>query len=218
MRGKAFADFLQTISRGITPAYAGKRPYPTSTTGEAWDHPRVCGEKYRERIKTCILTGSPPRMRGKVFSGGRTGNQAGITPAYAGKSRVVKQKPELPKDHPRVCGEKAMTSRKSASMPGSPPRMRGKDRPGGIRGRRGRITPAYAGKRERLRRSPSLSRDHPRVCGEKSMSVAVQTAAPGSPPRMRGKVPDLCFHKFRSGITPAYAGKRYPAGSSLGCE
>ena len=51
-----------------------------------WDHPRVCGEK----------------LRAVVF-----GNYSeGITPAYAGKSKLLIIHSKQLRDHPRVCGEK----------------------------------------------------------------------------------------------------------------
>ena len=33
---------------GITPAYAGKSPYPVALTLSGGDHPRVCGEKTKK--------------------------------------------------------------------------------------------------------------------------------------------------------------------------
>ena len=50
------------------------------------------------------------------------------------------------------------------------------------------ITPAYAGKRIKLRKRHSICGDHPRVCGEKLRIVEVGRVKEGSPPRMRGKV------------------------------
>ena len=52
---------------------------------------------------------------------------------------------------------------------------------------RNRITPAYAGKRYKKPYMPDLTRDHPRLCGEKRM-ICQQLG-------------------WWSGITPAYAGK-----------
>ena len=51
-----------------------------------------------------------------------------------------------------------------------------------------RITPAYAGKRTLFCLAGRRNRDHPRVCGEKSMYSGV------------------FYERYR--ITPAYAGKR----------
>ena len=52
---------------------------------------------------------------------------------------------------------------------------------------RGRITPAYAGKRSTPSRFPEKQQDHPRLCGEKFQSVHRWTFFIGSPPPMRGK-------------------------------
>ena len=49
--------------------------------------------------------------------------------------------------------------------------------------------------------------DHPCACGEKSQSQVPVIGAPGSPPRMRGKVPDGHGLAAAGGITPAHAGK-----------
>ena len=51
-----------------------------------------------------------------------------------------------------------------------------------------RITPAYAGKRSVAIERSTPSRDHPRLCGEKSAEIMAEHDAVG--------------------ITPAYAGKR----------
>lgn len=50
-------------------------------------------------------TGSPPRMRGKVFLLSFTMIRLRITPAYAERPTLVVLL-LLQKDHPRVCGEK----------------------------------------------------------------------------------------------------------------
>ena len=50
---------------GITPAYAGKSPYPVALTLSGGDHPRVCGEKFLFFLLRLFGLGSPPRMRGK---------------------------------------------------------------------------------------------------------------------------------------------------------
>ena len=76
------------------------------------------------------------------------------------------------------------------------------------------ITPAYAGKSPTTSRSFSLSRDHPRLCGEKFKRFLVKCFILGSPPPMRGKASTcaLVLSSFR--ITPAYAGKRLHQGRS----
>ena len=107
-------------------------------------------------------------MRGKVFPIHDKQWDIGITPAYAGKSGPLYDDNGIPRDHPRVCGEKD-------------PLELDHPHPGGI-------TPAYAGKSSRQSTHSRLSRDHPRVCGEKCAYVARYITKKGSPPRMRGKV------------------------------
>ena len=74
-----------------------------------------------------------------------------------------------------------------------------------------RITPAYAGKRKPFWYDLNQQRDHPRVCGEKWTTAGRSPPPRGSPPRMRGKVHAAQSRAALHGITPAYAGKSYPA-------
>ena len=94
--------------------------------------------------------------------------------------------------------------------------MRGKDDEGRLKLRHVGITPAYAGKSALQLCTDSCSRDHPRVCGEKFRAYAKIWNEWGSPPRMRGKVLIHEGGHTRSGITPAYAGKRDASADSSG--
>ena len=146
-------------------------------------------------------------MRGKVFRGICNNLFNRITPAYAGKSRLTAQALQAEQDHPRLCGEKIAAAVLNLTVTGSPPPMRGKVfLPRGA-GLVIRITPAYAGKSRPYIFITSASRDHPRLCGEKFVSVLSKTGLSGSPPPMRGKVLGASVHSLRQGITPAYAGK-----------
>ena len=147
MRGKgAITDETIGIVR-ITPACAGKSCPPQAPTFTRQDHPRVCGEKAAYFRAEWVPKGSPPRMRGKGRHPGSNHPRPGITPAYAGKSRLRRHREHTLQDHPRVCGEKGFWTSIPSGLVGSPPRMRGKgaitDETIGIV----RITPAYAGKR-----------------------------------------------------------------------
>ena len=65
MRGKVNTMLYRHCHKGITPAYAGKRPKQRRDTKKSKDHPRVCGEKKRKEQNDDSRIGSPPRMRGK---------------------------------------------------------------------------------------------------------------------------------------------------------
>ena len=187
MRGKALPFLLCPVSRGITPAYAGKSLFFIGSFPDVRDHPRVCGEKKRASRKRCGRMGSPPRMRGKASFFGIFCPGVRITPAYAGKSRCRHPHPTGKGDHPRVCGEKHGCAHTPHNAAGSPPRMRGKEHRTRQAVYKDRITPAYAGKRRSPLSGSSSARDHPRVCGEKLLSFTGCCRGEGSPPRMRGK-------------------------------
>ena len=146
-RGKAGNDLGCLHDVGITPAWAGKRPWMPSDSSSSRDHPRVGGEK--SLISTISRTGrgSPPRRRGKDGWLSHCSPCPGITPAWAGK-RLAEALPfREDGDHPRMGGEK-QTGTVYAVLPyGSPPHERGKEAQDRAFAAARRITPARAGKR-----------------------------------------------------------------------
>ena len=111
MRGKALFAHQDAGKRRITPAYAGKSFQLGEVPAVQKDHPRLCGEKESLTVDKTPLAGSPPPMRGKVYSFGDIKDQVGITPAYAGKSSICVKVVSPTRDHPRLCGEKPHLSR-----------------------------------------------------------------------------------------------------------
>ena len=105
----------------------------------------MCGEQAWTQGLTCILLGSPPRVRGTGKDGCNQGVEERITPACAGNSKawpaslsnwedhprvcgeqiVVSDNGGITWDHPRVCGEQAAVGRYAFGFQGSPPRVRG---------------------------------------------------------------------------------------------
>ena len=167
----------------------------------------MCGEKTGAIEKPSSGMGSPPRVRGKVKLLFLAVNPLRITPACAGKRERVIIWQCFAWDHPRVCGEKHCGGACEWRHVGSPPRVRGKANYEIGRNISDGITPACAGKScRRSRRRPS-SRDHPRVCGEKSSASSSGRGYWGSPPRVRGKDDPVNQVLQGSGITPACAGK-----------
>ena len=110
-------------------------------------------------------------------------------------------------DHPRVCGEKQTAHGARSLQKGSPPHMRGKAAETASSFMQTRITPALAGKRCRPPEFSSQCRDHPRTCGEKTITPISFISHIGLPPHLRGKgiVNVLVAKPLR--ITPAHAGK-----------
>ena len=85
MRGKAKHWQATQMHRRITPAYAGKSFGSRCGCRFEWDHPRLCGEKFRIFCVKFFNKGSPPPMRGKVSGISSRLYESRITPAYAGK-------------------------------------------------------------------------------------------------------------------------------------
>ena len=207
MRGKPQCLHAGWGDNRITPAYAGKTEFAGQEKTVAADHPRVCGENRVGFASLSLPTGSPPRMRGKLTERNEMDTSRRITPAYAGKTMSHHVSTPLNTDHPRVCGENHYAAQCVLQCTGSPPRMRGKRRYNRIHAGKYRITPAYAGKTISSHKPASTTADHPRVCGENCQKTVLVESCQGSPPRMRGKLPNRGKFRLRIRITPAYAGK-----------
>ena len=93
MRGKPLSMSAAPIANRITPADAGKTSLHVYAHGFYWDHPRGCGENADGLSRIESLTGSPPRMRGKRTHPERGREVTRITPADAGKTFKIGQKP-----------------------------------------------------------------------------------------------------------------------------
>ena len=85
-------------------------------------------------------------MRGKHCKDSFVSVGIGITPACAGKTKEAKSSTVSARDHPRVCGENALSLLRVELFTGSPPRVRGKPYGVNQESKNIRITPACAGK------------------------------------------------------------------------
>ena len=107
-RGKVPETYRYVAGYGITPAWAGKSLGICACFPLVQDHPRVGGEKPRNTVPDSVITGSPPRGRGKVDSAKTDDVVDRITPAWAGKSFHCGCSSCSVRDHPRVGGEKSV--------------------------------------------------------------------------------------------------------------
>ena len=187
VRGKLYYSVALFAPRRITPADAGKTQMSQVVIFRQPDHPRGCGENSYVSDRRQRRIGSPPRMRGKLFSYCSHKSPKGITPADAGKTSLRGVILCGAKDHPRGCGENLPARLKAMQGQGSPPRMRGKHKALAKQDRATGITPADAGKTYFLRILDFCIEDHPRGCGENDRWNCISTANKGSPPQVRGK-------------------------------
>lgn len=175
---------------------------------------------------------SPVSMRGNSQNGGQTTKSLLTKPQCSGVP--IQQAVSLSSSFPRHCllfvcafFRKMQAGARSEEPPCRPVSCI-QNRPGFHHGNRGGsfalgalfqaltqnlargllVSPAYAGKSSARELLLIVSRDHPRVCGEKATRIAPKNCGSGSPPRMRGKVVFTEHHHAAKRITPAYAGKR----------
>ena len=128
------------------PACAGKTPRRPSQASRMEDHPRMRGEDSFSQVGVHGVPGSPPHARGRLASESEATHILRITPACAGKTSSVRQRPAEETDHPRMRGEDAMPWNCRILTCGSPPHARGRPSKRAIPFAGSWITPACAGK------------------------------------------------------------------------
>ena len=166
-RGKDQLGRRLGVRGGITPAYAGKRAAAGNGRACVGDHPRIRGEKSSTPRATTSSCGSPPHTRGKGKRQHVADRVVGITPAYAGKRCLAPAICGHGGDHPRIRGEKPPAVPFPYCTSGSPPHTRGKALRQSVERLQSGITPAYAGKSFPVNLLAKISKDHPRIRGEK---------------------------------------------------
>ena len=208
MRGKREIINIRPRRGRITPAGAGKTSQPALRHAFSQDHPRRCGENYKQSLTRCRRLGSPPQVRGKLRAVHRdfvavedhprrcgencadvpvqTGAKR-ITPAGAGKTRLQQRAQCQRRDHPRRCGENSAWGCIEYAHPGSPPQVRGKLPSSIASSILYRITHAGAGKT---------------ILEQNPLQELI-----GSPPQVRGKQSMKKCINGKIRITPAGAGK-----------
>ena len=157
-------------------------------------------------MATC-KAGSPPQVRGKLSSVFALIDKYRITPAGAGKTKRYTLSSEIPQDHPRRCGENSFWFRINPTAQGSPPQVRGKPTFFIFLPPFFGITPAGAGKTDKMQYHNYIGQDHPRRCGENTVWLSSHAISTGSPPQVRGKLGGWEGLSLSTWITPAGAGK-----------
>ena len=125
-RGKLRRPEKRGRGPGLIPAWAGKTDLDEPETVQDWAHPRVGGENGALPADGMELDGSSPRGRGKPVETIGEILDAGLIPAWAGKTLRSRRLEKLAAAHPRVGGENSQTRASPSTASGSSPRGRGK--------------------------------------------------------------------------------------------
>ena len=115
----------RVISR-LIPAHAGKTAIETSMSPSSSAHPRSRGENDLARPADDRAEGSSPLTRGKQNIRNVNGQEGGLIPAHAGKTRCSQTSRGTCTAHPRSRGENAVTLKVAREVAGSSPLTRGK--------------------------------------------------------------------------------------------
>ena len=147
-------------------------------------------------------------MCGEHFNAVRsaTSPPPGIIPACAGNTRHRRLGVKNRWDHPRMCGEHYTPRMTFVAMSGSSPHVRGTPPHNRIHRRSRGIIPACAGNTLRYAGQYSQCGDHPRMCGEHLVAVAVESCLVGSSPHVRGTHYPVTIPEDALRIIPACAG------------
>ena len=105
VRGKRHQHTPTPHGHRLIPACAGKTCLRSSRLSPAAAHPRVCGENSLRQLCDSSLSGSSPRVRGKLRHTPTALRYPGLIPACAGKTLLSCGGGTLGRAHPRVCGE-----------------------------------------------------------------------------------------------------------------
>ena len=129
-----------------------------------------------------------------------------IIPAGAGSTPYFDPHRYKFRDHPRRCGEHTCEIQMSRRIHGSSPQVRGARTALGCGRQSAGIIPAGAGSTRYETLIRSLSRDHPRRCGEHVRCRHCYETFNGSSPQVRGALNNYSLDQQYFRIIPAGAG------------
>ena len=171
---------------GSSPRVRGTRSFDDPVHRQRGIIPACAGNTGSSLVRWVRSSGSSPRVRGTLPRPVHRADHEGIIPACAGNTIWLRPSRRGSGDHPRVCGEHFHDPYTGRTMRGSSPRVRGTPFGCVLLAVGAGIIPACAGNTPAKAASPSRNRDHPRVCGEHSVTASGHACMRGSSPRVRG--------------------------------
>ena len=125
VRGALSANLSSLWPSRIIPARAGSTGSCRVTKYRTQDHPRSCGEHISFSVWISGTAGSSPLVRGAPVGRKAELGEAGIIPARAGSTAMLRRSGSTMKDHPRSCGEHSSPNSNIFELKGSSPLVRG---------------------------------------------------------------------------------------------
>ena len=176
-------------------------------------YPRVCGGTAFGALKTDVLEGLSPRVRGNPSTQLFTCPASRSIPACAGEPLDDSDSTEPFKVYPRVCGGTLKRRRRRLKRQGLSPRVRGNPYPCVPVPARVWSIPACAGEPVPVRTRARPRMVYPRVCGGTAAEQLADTELEGLSPRVRGNLVGGEGGAEGGRSIPACAGEPRPAAS-----
>ena len=161
-------------------------------------------------------TGSSPHVRGTHKGRLPQRDRPRFIPACAGNAGRMRPSGRFQTVHPRMCGERYDGVAMLQLGSGSSPHVRGTPRDAYELADAMRFIPACAGNASATYWPPAISSVHPRMCGERSVSLSTAAVKCGSSPHVRGTREFERPGEWRGRFIPACAGNAKPAGGLHG--
>ena len=192
---------------GLIPAYAGRTKRPRATGGHHQAHPRLRGADAKARSPEATGSGSSPLTRGGPRKISPKPINAGLIPAYAGRTAECGRMWSSSRAHPRLRGADNREELNQRTQAGSSPLTRGglveQFNVARVHG----LIPAYAGRTQFGGHSPRGRRAHPRLRGaDRTLDTGVGEHR-GSSPLTRGGRQTSQSQLRLGGLIPDYAGR-----------
>ena len=220
MRGNHDGHELPPPWTRSIPAHAGEPGAEGGPPLSTRVYPRACGGTSACGMAVISVTGLSPRMRGNppCMLGGEGLSRS--IPAHAGEPCTRAGTSPGPGVYPRACGGTDDPCHADTLLEGLSPRMRGNRLPEAVQVEGIGSIPAHAGEPGFRWRKGSPGGVYPRACGGTVAPSAVEWAAWGLSPRMRGNRIARKVASIFPGSIPAHAGEppgdgRAPSGARV---
>ena len=186
VRGSDIRGVPVFLNSRFIPARAGIGGLGSDWPLSAAVHPRSYGDRFLALAFFIVIRGSSPLVRGSECADHRGAFDNRFIPARAGIGTCPTPRTAISAVHPRSCGDRYRVAMPAPLPFGSSPLVRGSVLYGAGTGNERRFIPARAG----IGPITGLGVDgvavHPRSCGDRSSTAAINSRAGGSSPLVRG--------------------------------
>ena len=150
-------------------------------------HPHGCGESASGYFHAVFISGSSPRVWGKLRPSVILLEFQRVIPTGVGKALSRSRKTSSGPGHPHGCGESVIRCSVAQIPSGSSPRVWGKPHHRFFKRSQSRVIPTGVGKAKPRNRNRKRYAGHPHGCGESAAHLHIVGQHAGSSPRVWGK-------------------------------